>query len=95
MNKRHRYQHSNSFLFKAMKVNATQKPNKGVNAFVTSQHLVKKLLQEYERLVMLSSPSNDELTRIEQILELAVYDTELDNLINQVDEQIASEMGLL
>ncbi len=56
---------------------------------------ISKITEEYSSLIKLSSPSDVELDRIEQIMELAVYDTELNNLINQVDEQYALEMNLL
>jgi hypothetical protein len=54
-----------------------------------------KIVEEYCKLIRLSSPSDIELERLEKIMELAVYDVELNNLINREDEQYAIENNLL
>ncbi|NJN13430.1 MAG: hypothetical protein HC815_38200, partial [Richelia sp. RM1_1_1] len=54
-----------------------------------------KIVEEYRKLIRLSSPSDIELKRMEKIMELAIYDAELNNLINREDEQYATENNLL
>ncbi|MEM7727397.1 MAG: hypothetical protein AAF208_13670 [Cyanobacteria bacterium P01_A01_bin.45] len=54
-----------------------------------------KIAEEYRKLMKLSSPSDIELENIEKIMELAVDDTELNHLINQINEQYALENNLL
>ncbi|WP_146110916.1 hypothetical protein [Nostoc sp. 'Peltigera membranacea cyanobiont' N6] len=56
---------------------------------------ILKLAQEYRNLMRLSSPSNEELDRIEKILELAIYDIELNDLLYLVDEQFSFEINLI
>ena len=56
---------------------------------------VVKIAEEYCTLIRLSSPSDIELERIEKIMELAVDNTELNNLLNQIDEKYALENNLL
>lgn len=56
---------------------------------------VVKIAEEYCTLIRLSSPSDIELERIEEIMELAVDNTVLNNLLNQVDQKYALENNLL
>lgn len=56
---------------------------------------ISKTVEEYRKLIRLSSPSDIELKRIEKIMEWAVDNKELDNLINQADEQYVIENNLL
>lgn len=51
-----------------------------------------EIANKYRRLVKLEFPTDDELDEIDHILELAIYDTELDNLINEIDLDIASNI---
>ncbi len=60
-----------------------------------NKEYISKTVEEYCILIRLSSPSDIELKRIEKIMELAVYDVELNNLINREDEQYATENNLL
>lgn len=50
----------------------------------SSNHLV----EEYWKLVVIPSPSDDELNQIDHILELAIYDEELNDLINKIDQEL-------
>ncbi|KST61962.1 hypothetical protein [Mastigocoleus testarum] len=56
---------------------------------------VVKIAEEYCTLIRLSSPSDIELERIEEIMELAVDNAVLNNLLNQVDQKYAFENNLL
>jgi hypothetical protein len=48
--------------------------------------------KEYRRLVTIKSPSDDEINKIDRILELAIYDPGVDNLINEIDQEISSHI---
>jgi hypothetical protein len=50
------------------------------------------LAQKYRKLVILKNPSDDELNEIDQILELAIYDDELCDLIDKINQEIAKEV---
>ena len=56
---------------------------------------ISKTVEEYRKLIKLSSPSDIQLKRIEKIMELAIDSKELNDLINQADEQYAIENNLL
>ncbi|WP_414755904.1 hypothetical protein [Anabaena sp. CCY 9910] len=78
-----------------MDVNSLDIYRKGENAFTQSECLVNKIAQEYYSLVKIESPSDYELKRIEKILEIAVNNIKLSDLIDCIDEQIAYDMDLL
>lgn len=54
-----------------------------------------EIVKEYRKLIRLSSPSDIESGHIIEIMELAVYDTDLDDLINEEDKKYAEENNLL
>lgn len=54
-----------------------------------------KIVEEYAKLIRLSLPSDSESNRILEIMELAVYDAELNNFINREDKKYAEENNLL
>jgi len=54
-----------------------------------------KIVEEYGKLIRIRFPSDIENDRILEIMELAVYDIELDNLINQEEKKYAEENDLL
>jgi len=87
-------QDPSSIFFRKMDIKTLYQYSKGENVFLKPESLVNEIAQEYRRLVKIKSPCDDELNHIEQILELAIYDVELSNLINQVDKQIVHEMDL-
>ena len=66
-----------------------------ISSHYQSKENVVKIAEEYCNLIRLSFPSDIEFERIEEIMELAVDDTELNNLLNQVDEKYALENNLL
>jgi hypothetical protein len=88
-------QYPTNILFEAMDANNLHLYRKGENVFTQSERLVQKIAQEYYSLVKLESPSNYALNRIEEILELAINNTDLSDLIDRVDQKIAYEMDLL
>jgi hypothetical protein len=88
-------QDPSSFLFRKMDAKTLYLYPKGENVFAKSERTAKEIAEEYRFLVKLESPRDDELDCIEQILELAIDDTDLSNLISQVDEEIVREMGLV
>ncbi|WP_445634105.1 hypothetical protein NSTC745_05857 [Nostoc sp. DSM 114161] len=51
-------------------------------------HSSNHLVQQYLKLVVIQSPSDDELNEIDHILELAIYDDELNDLINKIDREL-------
>ncbi|MEH2184255.1 hypothetical protein [Nostoc sp.] len=51
-------------------------------------HCSNHLVEEYRKLVVIPSPSDDELNQIDHILELAIYDDELNDLINEIDQEL-------
>ncbi|MCG6135135.1 MAG: hypothetical protein MET45_10790 [Nostoc sp. LLA-1] len=55
---------------------------------------LKEIVEEYQALITIAEPSPAEQIRIEEILELAVYDTVLSKLIDRVEQDIAKEIGL-
>ena len=54
-----------------------------------------KIIEEYGKLIRIEFPSDIENDRILEIMELAVYDIELDDLINREDIKYAEENGLI
>ncbi|MHC5762960.1 hypothetical protein [Nostoc sp.] len=54
---------------------------------------LKEIVEEYRLLITIAEPSLTQQIRIEEILELAVYDTELSKLIDRVEQDIAREIG--
>lgn len=59
------------------------------------QEKIIQIADEYRILIRLSSPSDEELERIDEILELAIFDVELSNSLNQIDEALAIEISLV
>jgi len=59
------------------------------------RNYIYKIVEEYGKLIRLQFPSDIENDRILEIMELAVYDKELDNLINQEDKKYAEENDLI
>jgi hypothetical protein len=55
---------------------------------------LKEIVEEYRVLIAIPEPSPTQQIRIEEILELAVYDTVLSKLIDRVEQDIAREIGL-
>lgn len=60
-----------------------------------SKEYISKIVKEYGKLIRIRFPSDVENDRILEIMELAVYDPELDNLINQEDKKYAEQNNLL
>lgn len=56
---------------------------------------LQKLAEKYYRLMNLEEPSDSELSQLEEILELATVDEELNDLLIKIDEKIALEAGLI
>ncbi|BAZ14597.1 hypothetical protein NIES4071_64410 [Calothrix sp. NIES-4071] len=56
---------------------------------------LQQLAEKYYLLMSIEEPSDDELHQLEEILELATIDEELNNLLLVVDEYIAVEVGLI
>jgi hypothetical protein len=56
--------------------------------------LLNRIVGEYYDLVSIEKPSDADLQRIGQILDLAIYDPELSNLINEVDEHFYNQIFL-
>lgn len=54
-----------------------------------------KIVEEYGKLIRVRFPSDIENDRILEIMELAVYDIELDDLINREDIKYAEENDLI
>lgn len=67
--------------------------NFNFQAFPADQN-VFVIVQEYCRLSKLINPSEQDLSRLEAILELAQYDSELSCLINEADHLVAYELEL-
>lgn len=55
---------------------------------------IYKIVEEYGKLIRIRFPSDIENDRILEIMELAVYDTELNELINQEDKKYLEENNL-
>jgi hypothetical protein len=53
------------------------------------------IVKEYRDLIQISLPSDEQLDRIENILEMAIYDTELNNYLYQVDTELSVEINSL
>lgn len=62
---------------------------------VQQQEIISKMAGEYRDLIRLSYPSDEELKRIEDILELAISNCRLNDHLNQMDEELALEISLL
>lgn len=58
---------------------------KGLNTLV-------KVANEYKRLALLDNLSDIDANRMQAILELAMYDDELHNIISQIDIDIAEDL---
>jgi hypothetical protein len=67
-----------------------------VNTFNNPKQLnaTTKIVEEYRDLIRLSSPSDEQLDRIEEILESAIANTQLAEFLNKVDEKLALEINL-
>jgi hypothetical protein len=52
---------------------------------------LQKFIDEYVRLASLPELSDKDADRMAAILELAQYDSELNDWINQVDQQVNSQ----
>jgi hypothetical protein len=55
---------------------------------------ISKITEEYRLLMGLSFPSDEQLNRIEEILQLAVTDIQIHESLSQVDEEITKEINL-
>jgi hypothetical protein len=51
---------------------------------------LKNLAEKYRTLVTLEDPDDNEQEQLEKILELAVFDMQLNELLVNVDEQVAN-----
>ncbi|MBD2437688.1 hypothetical protein [Nostoc sp. FACHB-110] len=60
----------------------------------TYANQLKELVGEYRILITITEPSPVEQSRIEEILELAMYDTVLSKLLDSVEQDIAKKIGL-
>ena len=69
--------------------------NKMKQKYHDGKENIYKMAEEYRKLSILPEPTEAEYERILTIMELAIDDTKLDNLINQVNEQYATENNLL
>ena len=56
---------------------------------------IEKLAQEYQRIGFLKQISDSEAERLEEILEVAELNPELNSLLNEIDLRIAHKQGLL
>ncbi len=63
--------------------------------FISESPTANEILQEYYRLSKIYNPTNQELDKLSAILDLAQYDSELSDLINEADYLIADELGLV
>jgi hypothetical protein len=52
----------------------------------------KYLIEKYRNLIIIEFPDDDELSQIDQILELAIYDDELNDLINKIDQEMVCNL---
>jgi hypothetical protein len=66
-----------------------------INNFMHPNKELQKLAEKYYRLMSLKEPFDFELNQLEEILELATIDEELNDLLINIDEQIAIQAGLV
>jgi hypothetical protein len=56
---------------------------------------LERIIEEYRRLINICEPSEAQQRQLEQILELAVYDTVLSESIDRVEKEIAIELEIV
>lgn len=61
----------------------------------THANNLKEIVEEYRVLITITAPSPAQQSRMEEILELAVYDTVLSKLLDRVEQDIAKKIGLV
>lgn len=66
-----------------------------VRSFMNQNQQLQLLAKRYYVLMSIEEPSDGELHQLEEILELATIDEEVNNLLLMVDEYIAIEAGLI
>lgn len=59
---------------------------------INNKRFLKRVVKKYRKLVIIQSPSDDEINQIDQILELAIYNDELNDLINKIDLELEQNM---
>jgi len=64
------------------------------NQLESEKNNLKEIVEEYRVLINISHPSQSQQTRIEEILELAIYDDVLRRKIDHLEENIAREIGI-
>lgn len=69
-------------------------PDYELNHSASSATNLFAIIQVYCRLSKIANPSEEELAKFVEILNLAEYDPELGCLINEADHLIAYELGL-
>lgn len=80
---------------KSMNTYISERSSIKVRSSMNLNQQLQQLAEKYYVLMSIEEPCDDELQELEQILELATIDEEVNNLFLVVDEYIAIEAGLI
>ncbi len=82
-------------LLKAMDTNTLIHMLIGKTRSMQANKYLDKLAQEYRKLMVIQEPSEAQQKRLEEILNLAIYDRKLNSLLSFVDKQLIKEMDIV
>ncbi|QIR35484.1 hypothetical protein HCG51_01110 [Tolypothrix sp. PCC 7910] len=85
------YRHPNNWLHKLLHCKFITISS---NADIPTNGYLEKIIEEYRRLITICEPSQAQQRRLEQILELAVYDTILSKSIDRVEKEMVIQLRI-
>jgi hypothetical protein len=83
-----------SALLKVMNTNSLMHKLIYKNRSMQSNKNLDKLAQEYRKLMVIQEPSEAQEERLQEILNLAIYDKKLNSVLAFVDKQLTEEMDI-
>ncbi|MBD2336533.1 hypothetical protein H6G64_05950 [Calothrix sp. FACHB-156] len=85
------YRHLNNWLYRLLHCKFIPITS---DAYSLNNEYLKKIIEEYRSLITICEPSQAQQRRLEQILELAVYDTILSKSIDRVEQEMVIQLRI-